>query len=178
VKTVTVVVVVILALAGCSTTRTAHTQEPTLPVLPAYASPNPAANRSYFEAIVKANPMEKYAWYNLGVIAQGSDPKTAAVDYLRAIAIDPRLEAALYDYGMLRLRANDVNGAITYLRRAVAENPRDANALWNLGLAYARMDGRGADVAARRYLNQALVIDPTLRSALGTTTTVPSSKKL
>ena len=68
---------------------------------------------------------------------------------------------------MLRLAGNQLDDAIDYLGRAVAENGGDANAHWNLGLALAQ---RGRDKAdndrSTKELNAGLKINPDLIKSL------------
>ena len=73
-------------------------------------------------------------------------PATPAPTTRRRSTIDPNFESALYNYGVLQLRQ-----PTTSTRRsptstqAVAQNPKDANAHWNLGLALAKRGQRPAD---------------------------------
>jgi len=94
-----------------------------------YFKGNESLAKSEFQAIVKAHPTNKFAWYDLGVIAQGAaNPKEAEADYSKAISIDPKFESALYNYGVMRFQAGDLTGAVSYLTRAVAADPNDSNA--------------------------------------------------
>jgi tetratricopeptide (TPR) repeat protein len=104
-----------------------------------------------------------YAWYNLGVIAQGEkDPKTAATDYERAIEIKPTFEPALFNLGLMRMHQREYPAAAALLSRAVAANPKDANAQFDLGLALANLHTAAADArslaafAAARNINLGL----------------------
>ncbi|MGO9877015.1 MAG: tetratricopeptide repeat protein [Acidimicrobiia bacterium] len=128
-----------------------------------YDQPSLAQAKAEFEKEAKADPKNKYPWYNLGVIAQGNgDTKTAQTDFLKAIAIDPKFQSALYLEGVLRYRAKDIPDAITYLSRAVKANPNDANAHWELGLALRHVDSPGASIKSLNELYEALKIDPAL----------------
>src|SRR5689334_24815378 len=58
-----------------------------------------SAARAKYEQVLKHDPHDKYAWYNLAVIAADEcDPASAATDLLKALDIDPHFEAARYLY--------------------------------------------------------------------------------
>jgi len=121
-------------------------------------------DQTRFQAIAKDDPTNKYAPYDLGVIAQGRGNRAEAqTDFLRAIAIDPKFEAPLYQEGFLRFHANDIQGAISYLRRAVRSNPQDANAHWVFGIALSRESrAKSVQAEASAQLHDALTFDPAL----------------
>jgi Tfp pilus assembly protein PilF len=152
---------------GGISTRAAAPRASVADALAKYKAGHVALAKTELQAVVKKDPTDKYGWYDLGVITQGSgDNKSAGVDYLKAIAIDPRFEAALYNYGVLRFQANDIAPAILYLRRAAAADPNDANAHWNLGLALARPNTPATNKQASVELNLALKLDPKLIKTL------------
>jgi Tfp pilus assembly protein PilF len=124
-----------------------------------------ALAKSEFEQVVKEDPNNKYAWYNLGVLAQyAGDTSSSAKNYQKALDIDPRFESALYNYGVLKFSGNDLPSAITYLEKAIAENNQDANAHWNLGLALAK---QGSDSKrSTKELNAAIKLNPDLPKSL------------
>jgi Tfp pilus assembly protein PilF len=122
-----------------------------------------AQAKAEFEKEAKADPKNKYPWYNLGIIAQGSgDTKAAEVDFLKAISIDPKFESALYQEGLVRFHANDIPGAISYLTRAVTADEKDSCAHWVLGLALDRESPPTDNHRATNELRAALKIDPAL----------------
>jgi tetratricopeptide (TPR) repeat protein len=119
--------------------------------------------KAKYQHVVNADPNDRYGWYNLGVLAQGSgDSNAAQTDFLKAIAIDPNFEASLYEEGLVRYHANDVPGAVSYLSRAVVANPQDACAHWALGIALMRSDGRARSERGLTELRTALKVDPAL----------------
>ena len=69
---------------------------------------------------------------------------------------------------MLHFQNAEIPDAITYLGRAANANPKDANALWNYGLALAETHIASDNVKSKNALNAALKIDPTLIKTLGT----------
>ena len=93
-----------------------------------------------FQALVKAHPNTKYAWYDLGVIAQQSGiNKEAEGDYSKAIAVDPTFESALYNDGVLHFQEGDLTIALSYLTRAVAADPKDRTARQELVVVMAAL---------------------------------------
>jgi Tfp pilus assembly protein PilF len=85
--------------------------------------------------VSKLSPQNKYAYYNLGYIAQTQGSKAEAeAQYKLALAIDAKYDPALYNLAILRVGSHDANGAIVLYRQAIASNPKDASAHFNLGL--------------------------------------------
>lgn len=161
-------VVVLLAFAaGCGTSSRSADSTLNGKRFSTFGPDGPAAAKRTFEQVVKADPNNKFGWYNLGVIAQSAhDLDTAATDYARAVRIDPHFESALYNLGILRYDAADYLTAVTYLRRAVTSNPMDANANWYLGLALRIPHTKATDLEATHFLNAALKINPDLARTL------------
>lgn len=119
--------------------------------------------RSEFQTLVEQDRNNKYAWYSLGAIAQYSgDTKTAANDYEKALAIDAAYEPALYNSGVLAYAARDWRGAIAWLDKAVAANPNDASAHWDLGLALAHLHTKAGGARSKKELNIAVRLNPSL----------------
>ena len=83
----------------------------------------------------KLDPANKFAHYNLGLIAQtaGDDAK-AESDYRLAIAVDPNYAPALYNLAILRDKAGAKDEAIDLYTRATKADPKFATAFLNLGL--------------------------------------------
>ncbi|MDQ1481225.1 MAG: hypothetical protein QOI44_2086, partial [Actinomycetota bacterium] len=114
-----------------------------------------------FKEVIKRDPNNKYAYYDLGLICQNQQKNTEAeTAYRRAIAIDPKFEVALYNLGILRANANDVNGAIDLYRRAIAANAKDPNAHFNLGLL---LRGQKKTEEGNAEVQTAVNLDPKLR---------------
>lgn len=59
---------------------------------------------------------------------------TPRAQYRLALTIDTKFGPALYNLAILRTAANDSDGAIDLYRQAIAANPKDASAHFNLGL--------------------------------------------
>jgi tetratricopeptide (TPR) repeat protein len=115
-----------------------------------------------FKEVIKRDPNNKYAYYDLGLICQNQKQNAQAeTAYRQAIAIDPKFEVALYNLGILRANAGDVNGAIDLYRRAIAANPKDPNAHYNLGLL---LRGQKKTQEGNTEVQTAVNLDPSLRS--------------
>jgi tetratricopeptide (TPR) repeat protein len=113
-----------------------------------------------YEAVIEKDPRNKFAFYNLGLIAQRENRASDAENQYRlALTIDSAYEPALYNLAILRANAGDTSGAIDLYRRAIAANAKDASAHFNLGLLLRRtsqiIDG-DAEIRA------AVKLDPSL----------------
>jgi Tfp pilus assembly protein PilF len=100
--------------------------------------------------------------YGVALSDQGKGPQ-AREQFERVLALDANNAPALQNLGILSLRQDDVNAALSYLNRALDLNPRLPLALNTLGVAYARMNDFGNAVNA---WNRALQIDPRQYDAL------------
>jgi tetratricopeptide (TPR) repeat protein len=119
-----------------------------------------------FNAALALDPDNKYAWYNLGVIAQQqSDPAAAVNDYDHAIQIDPNYSPALYNKA-LTVQTKDPETAEQLYRKAITINPQAATAYLNLGLL---LKSENAEESARD-LAKAIALDPTLAQDIPRTT--------
>jgi tetratricopeptide (TPR) repeat protein len=122
---------------------------------------NIAGAEKDFKEVIKRDPNNKYAYYDLGLICQNQKKNAEAeTAYRQAIAIDPKFEVALYNLGILRANANDVNGAIDLYRRAIAANAKDPNAHYNLGLL---LRGQKKTQEGNAEVQTAVNLDPSLR---------------
>lgn len=106
-------------------------------------------------AQLKSNPNDSGLLMQVGAIYHSSHQfKEAAEYYDKAVHADPknvairtRLAASLY-------RSGDADGAIAQLNEALIYDPKDANALFNLGMIklQGKTDGKGAVEAWQRLL--------------------------
>lgn len=93
------------------------------------------ATVAYFETLAK-DPTNKFALYNLGVIAQGQRRPAAAEAYYRlALEQDPKMTSALFNLAILRAQAGANQEAADLYRRVIAVEPNYAAAHFNLGFA-------------------------------------------
>lgn len=114
---------------------------------------------AYFETLAK-DPKNKFAFYNLGVIAQGQNRAAAAESYYRlAIDQDARMGSALFNLAILRVLAGANQEAADLYRRVIAIDPNYAAAHFNLGLVL-RLLGQNAE--AEQALAKAQQLDAKL----------------
>ncbi|WP_329532604.1 tetratricopeptide repeat protein [Streptomyces sp. NBC_01450] len=124
-----------------------------------YQDPEGAA-RTY-QRVLRLDPRNKLAWYNLGVIAQRNDRTAEAREaYDKALKIDPKYASALYNEAIL-LKSSDTDRAVTLLKRAIAATPRAATAHLQLGWILAK---KHRDDDAEAEFRRAVAADPSLYS--------------
>lgn len=113
-----------------------------------------------FKRVLDLDPQNKFAWYNLGVIAQ-HDNRTAGAQaaYDKALKIDPNFESALYNKAVL-LESSDTDQAVVTLQRIVAANPKAATAYLHLGQDLAK---KGQDKEAEDDFAHAVQADSSLQ---------------
>jgi tetratricopeptide (TPR) repeat protein/SAM-dependent methyltransferase len=112
-----------------------------------------------FHDLLAIDPTNKYAWYDLALIAQETNRASAALaDYAKAISIDPRYTPAMFNEAILLERASP-RAALSIYRRITSINPRAATAFLREGWVYDRLGNRarGAQDHAR-----AVALDATL----------------
>ncbi len=80
--------------------------------------------------------------------------KEAAGYYQQAVALEPRNVAVRTKLAISLYRGGDVDGALAQLNQALTYDPKDANALFNVGMIRleGKKDGKGAVAAWQRLL--------------------------
>jgi len=117
------------------------------------------ATAAYFETLAK-DPKNKFAFYNLGEIAQRQDRPAAAESFYRlALEQDPKMTSALFNLAIIRTNAGANQEAVDLYRRVIAVEPNNAAAHFNLGLVL-RLLGQTAE--ANQELAKAQQLDPKL----------------
>jgi regulator of sirC expression with transglutaminase-like and TPR domain len=100
---------------------------------------------------------------NLGVIySERKDYEKAAAEYERALDLDARLPATLYNWANDLLRQGEYRQAVRRFSKALRLYPTDVWALNNRGLAYGKL---GRREKARRDFEDALRLDPGFKQA-------------
>lgn len=124
------------------------------------------AQKEYL-SIIAINPVNYYAYYDLGLIYQDTNhPAPATVDYEKALLVDPTFQPALYNLAVLET-SSDPTSAIDLYQQLQALHPHNADAVaFNLGLLYIQTGHQSAGVAELKY---ALTLDPALASRLPST---------
>lgn len=98
-------------------------------------------------AKLKSNPRDGAVLSEVGAIYHGSHQfKQAAAYYEQAVEADPKNVALRSKLASSMYRSGDVDGAIAQLDLALVLDPKDANALFNLGMIRleGKNDGKGA----------------------------------
>ncbi|HVX22463.1 MAG TPA: tetratricopeptide repeat protein [Acidimicrobiales bacterium] len=114
-----------------------------------------------FLAVVKADPKNTIAWYDLGVMAHRNGQDTQALnDYRRALGGDPKYLPALYNLAEL-VAPGDPKEAVALYRKVLAIDPKDAAARLNQGFA---LLAEGKTAEGKAALAEAIKLDPSLAS--------------
>lgn len=118
------------------------------------------ADRTY-RRVLELDPQNKYAWYNLGVMAhQAGRAADARAAYDKALKIDPAFPSALFNEALL-VESSDPDQAGELLKRVIAADPRAGTAHLHLGRIRA-LQKRDKDAADE--FRRAITADPSLWS--------------
>ena len=133
---------------------------------------NTVETAKLYNQILTTDAKNKYALFNLGVIAQtNKNYDEAVVKYTAAIAVDPTFYSPLYNLGLAYAAKGDRANAIASLRKAIVADPNAAQAYYNLGTLLVQ-DGKNDEGA--KMLNQAFTLNPSLKPAASPTTVAPA----
>lgn len=123
---------------------------------------------SHYRDVLRRDPSNKFAFFNLGMLAQLSNRGAEARDfYSRALRSDANFLPALFNLAILD-EANGNNRAAEGLyRRAIREHPDHAASRYNLGLLLIK-EGRTEEGQAE--IDRATEMDPGLSGSTGTQT--------
>ncbi len=122
-----------------------------------------AAARATFQQLLALDPQNKYAWFNLGYLAQQANTPTEAVtDYDKALATDPNYTPAMYNKAIV-LESSDVAGAIALYRKILVINPKASTTHVRLGLL---LDKTGDKTGAQTEFTAAVALDSKLLSSV------------
>jgi len=121
------------------------------------------AAKQDFQKVLDQDPQNKYAYYNLGYIAQTEGDRTEAEkQYRLSIASDPAYGPALYNLAIEVSADGDKQGAIDLYRRAIAANALDSDAHFNLGLL---LRETGKKVEGNSEVQTAVRLNPNLAAS-------------
>lgn len=177
VRVATSLIVAALAITGCGSGGSSHTSS----AKPSQTSPGQVAQSSAntliatgitqadakryqqaettFRDVLVLSPGNKFAWYNLGLLAEFQNHRSAALtSYSRALASDPRYTPAMYNKAIL-LEGVDPHSALGLYQRIVSINPRAATAYLRESFVYARL---GDHAKAAQAHARAAALDPRL----------------
>lgn len=114
-----------------------------------------------FEDVLVISPENKYALFNLGLIAQERhDPAGAVARYDQALNADTTYTPAMYNKALI-LETSDPNAALALYRRIVELNPKASTAYLHMAIVYARQRKLSQAKQARA---KAIALDPSLAS--------------
>jgi tetratricopeptide (TPR) repeat protein len=117
------------------------------------------ATVAYF-ATLRRDPRNKFAYFDLGQIAQVTKRPVAAESYYRlALEIDADFGPALFNLAILRFEAGSAQEAIDLYQTFLAASPDNAGAHYNLGVALRSI---GKQREADEELARAIRLDSTL----------------
>ncbi len=117
------------------------------------------ATQAYFEALPH-DPKNKFAFFNLGQIAQTQQKLQIAEGYYRsALEIDARFGAPLFNLAIIRNDLGFKQDAIDLYRRDIQADPNNAAAYFNLALL---LRDTGSAAEANQMFQRAQQLDPKL----------------
>ncbi len=123
-----------------------------------------------FHDVLVLDPSNKFALYNLGLIAQVQNhPSAALASYTRAVAIDPTYTPAMYNKAIL-LEGTDAHSALSLYQRITSINPKAATAYLRESFVYDRLGDKAKAAQARA---RAIALDKRLATV---TAAAPSGK--
>ena len=160
------VVAVAFALAMCSGSGSSNDDGPTgsdatlQEALRAHASGDLEAAEELYREVLAESPDDKYAHYNLGVIAQERDEVDEAVaEYDAALETDPDFVPALFNLAIVRTAQGEDREATQLYKRLLEIEPDNAAAHLNLGFL---LIDRGREDRGQHELDEAVRLDPSL----------------
>ena len=125
--------------------------------------PEKSIRRGVFMRNLTTDEFLAQVYSNLGVIySEWKEFEKAAAEYERALDLDARCPAALYNYGNDLLKTGSYRRTVRLFSKSLRLYPTDVWALNNRGLAYAKL---GKREKARRDFEEALRIEPAFEQA-------------
>jgi Tfp pilus assembly protein PilF len=121
------------------------------------------AAKATFEKVLATEADNKFAWFNLGFIAQSRDQADEAItNYDKALAADADYKPALYNKAIVLERKTPKTSMGIY-RRIVSIDNKASTAYLRLGLL---LHTSGDDAEARSAFKAAIRLDKSLASAV------------
>lgn len=112
-----------------------------------------------FRDVLVLSPHNKFAWYNLGLLAQVQNRAAAALAaYAQALSADPKYTPAMYNKAILLERTN-LRSALALYQQITSINPKAATAYLREGFVYARL---GDKTRAKQARARAIALDGSL----------------
>ncbi|MEU7800121.1 tetratricopeptide repeat protein [Micromonospora arborensis] len=121
------------------------------------------AAKATFEKVVAAEANNKFAWFNLGYIAQSRNQADEAIgNYDKALAADANYRPALYNKA-IALESKAPTTSMEIYRKVVSIDDKSSTAYLRLGMLLSQS---GDDAAARDAFKTAIRLDKELTSAV------------
>ncbi|MEU6207633.1 tetratricopeptide repeat protein [Micromonospora musae] len=115
--------------------------------------------KATFEQVLAADSDNKFAWFNIGYIAQSRNQvEDAITHYDKALSIDPEFRPALYNKA-IAVEASDVRSAIDLYRKILSLDKRASTAHVRLGML---LSEKGDKEGAKDAFSAAVDIDAKL----------------
>ena len=163
------VVVVAFALAissGAGSTQDTNDEGPTgsgatlQDALQAHADGDLDRAEALYRQVLADAPDDRFAHYNLGLIAQTrGELVEAAAEYEAALESDPDFAQALFNLAIVRTGACEEHQAIQLYKHLIDVDPENAAAHLNLGFL---LTERGRAARGQHELEEAVRLDPSL----------------
>lgn len=118
--------------------------------------------KGWLEKALRSNPQNYRAWYQKGLMEEGSDPAAARSAYEKAIATQPNFSAAQRELGMNLFAQKNYARAAPHLEKAIELGLDEARLHNFLGICYNRTNRTGKAV---REFKKAIKLDPKLAEA-------------
>jgi tetratricopeptide (TPR) repeat protein len=126
-------------------------------------SANYSLARREYGIVLKTDPRNTAAEFNLGMIDEiQGDPSSAAQHYRRVLEIDPGNDLAAKQMSVIQYANQDWKGLLATLQPAVRANPDMADLRFLLGVAYEKTNQRQKAIAQYK---EALRLYPNMREA-------------
>lgn len=111
--------------------------------------------------VLKIDPSNAFANYNLGEISQVAGDNTTAISYYdTALATDPTLESAIYNRALALRDTGNPAEAAAELRKVLAMNANNAGATYNLGIL---LIAGGNVTEGTTLVNRSIELDPSIK---------------
>jgi tetratricopeptide (TPR) repeat protein len=112
-----------------------------------------------FRDVLVVSPNNKFAWYNLGLLAQVQNKSSAALAaYAKALSIDPKYTPAMYNKAILT-EGKNLRSALALYQQITSINPKAATAFLRESFVYERL---GDKTRAKQARDRAVALDGSL----------------
>lgn len=122
-----------------------------------------AAARADYNAVLKLDPANKFALFDLGVLDESQGQAVSAYyDYTKVLLVDPNYVPALFNLAIIESSTAPMT-AVSLYQRIEQVDHQNAKAMFNLGVLY---DNLGLKAQAIAQFNRAVHIQPSLSQSV------------